>query len=572
MTTIAKNVAMRNVKAPVDDGIAKQFWIKFRDESLFVIYTPFVVCLASGQLELESFHHFITQDVHFLRAFVKALHLAEDVADDDENESAIAELRKHVKQKLKMHKSFVKEWGFDPANETSATSATLKYTDFLVATASGKVEGETGRGKFATPFEKTKLAAYTLSAMTPCMRLYAFLGKELRGLLYSDEGSHRYKKWIDNYSSQNFEALTRHTEELLEQLSATLTGDELQVMERIYHKAMKLEKEFFTAQPIVLRAIFPLTRVLDPVEYRLILFSDFDLTCTILDSSAILAEIAILTVPKSDRRETETENPLPGMSSADLRNSWGVLSKEYTEEYEQCIENIMLKETVPEFNYEGLSKALEKVSDFEKRANAKVIESRLLKGLNLEDIKKAGERLILQDGCTGFFQTIVKNEGLKADVHIISYCWCDDLIRSAFSSGDLNVLNIHANQFAFEESISTGEIIKKVESPLEKVEVFKEILKNCENGSTRLSIYIGDALGDILCLLEADIGIIIGSSPSLRTVGREYGVKFVPLLSGLVKKQKEFDGSSCIWKGLSGILYTVSSWAEIHALILGTRS
>lgn len=64
-----------------------------------------------------------------------------------------------------------------------------------------------------------------------------------------------------------------------------------------------------------------------------------------------------------------------------------------------------------------------------------MIESGVLKGLNLEDIKRAGERLILQDGCTDFFQSIIKDEKLKGNIHVLSYCWCGDLIRSAFSSG-----------------------------------------------------------------------------------------------------------------------------------------
>ena len=64
-----------------------------------------------------------------------------------------------------------------------------------------------------------------------------------------------------------------------------------------------------------------------------------------------------------------------------------------------------------------------------------MIESGVLKGLNLEDMKRAGQRLILQDGCRSFFQKIVKNDTLNTDVHVLSYCWCGDLIRSAFSSG-----------------------------------------------------------------------------------------------------------------------------------------
>lgn len=66
-----------------------------------------------------------------------------------------------------------------------------------------------------------------------------------------------------------------------------------------------------------------------------------------------------------------------------------------------------------------------------------MIESGVLKGLNLEDIKKAGERMILQDGCTSFFMKLIKNEIVDVNVHVLSYCWCGDLIRSAFCSGKL---------------------------------------------------------------------------------------------------------------------------------------
>lgn len=87
------------------------------------------------------------------------------------------------------------------------------------------------------------------------------------------------------------------------------------------------------------------------------------------------------------------------------------------------------------FDYERLRKALEKLSDFEKKANLRVIESGVLKGLNSEDIRRAGERLILRNGCTNFFKSITGDENLNVNVHVLSYCWCADLIRSAFSAG-----------------------------------------------------------------------------------------------------------------------------------------
>ncbi|KAL2325365.1 hypothetical protein Fmac_024423 [Flemingia macrophylla] len=549
-------------------GLARRFWIKFTRESIFAMYTPFAIALASGNLSIDSFRRYIAQDVHFLRAFAQAYDLAEECADDDDAKLVICQLRKAILEELKMHNSLVQEWGLDLAKEHIINSATVKYTDFLLATASGKIEGLKGPGKLATPFEKTKIAAYTLGAMTPCMRLYAFLGKKFQELWDSNERTHPYDKWIDNYSSDGFQDATLQTEDLLDKLSVSLTGEELDVIEKLYHQAMKLEIEFFSAQPLFQPTIVPLTRGHKPAEDHLIIFSDFDLTCTVVDSSAILAEIAIVTAPKSD--QIQPENQIVRMSSSDLRSTWDFLSKQYTEEYEQCIESIMPSDRLNDFDYNKLSIALEQLSKFENTANNRVIESGVLKGISLEDIKRAGERLILHDGCTEFFQRIVKNENLNANVHVLSYCWCGDLIRSAFSKADLNELSVHANEFTYDESISTGEIVKKVESPMDKVEAFRHILKNFNDDKKKLTVYIGDSVGDLLCLLEADVGIVIGSSSSLRTVGTQFGISFVPLYSGLVRKQKEYiEESTSNWKGLSGILYTVSNWAEVHAFILG---
>ncbi|XP_051121784.1 bifunctional TH2 protein, mitochondrial [Andrographis paniculata] len=553
---------------PIEEGLGTRFWIKSNKEWTQALYTPFLVSLAAGDLKLDSFRHYIGQDVHFLRAFVKAYEMAEECADDDDAKVGINELRKNVLEELKMHGSFVQEWGFDLTEGSPANAATIKYTDFLIATASGKIEGLKAPGKLATPFEKTKLAAYTLGAMTPCMRLYAFLGKELQTLLSSSEAMHPYKKWIDNYSCEAFQAAALQTEDLLEKLSVSLTGEELNIIEKLYHQAMKLEIEFFLSQPIVQKTVTPLHQEHNSGPQCLMLFSDFDLTCTVVDSSAVLAEIAILTAPKSD--QNQSDNQLARMSSADLRSTWEELSKQYTEEYEQCIENILPSNTVEKFDYEVLHKALEHLSEFEKKANLRVIDSGVLKGLHLEDIKRAGERLGLQNGCKSFFQTALKNNNLNTNIHVLSYCWCADLIRSAFSSGGLDSVNVHANEFVYENSLSTGEIIKKVESPIDKVQAFDGILQNSAKDTKNLTVYIGDSVGDLLCLLKADVGIVIGSSSSLRKVGSHFGVSFVPLFPGVIEKQKQTaDESLSSWNGLSGVLYTVSSWAEIHAFILG---
>ncbi|XP_074576710.1 bifunctional TH2 protein, mitochondrial-like [Curcuma longa] len=552
-----------------EGSVAARLWLASSKEALLGSYTPFVVLLAAGTLDMDTFRRYIAQDAYFLRAFAQAYEMAAECADDDDAKDALNELRNDALNELKMHDSVMQDWGIDPTKEIIPNPATLKYTEFLLATAAGKIRGEKGHANIVTPFEKTKIAAYTVGAMTPCMRLYAFLGKELQSYLKTQGNCHPYKKWIDTYTSTSFEESAMRIEDLLDKLSVSLTGGELEIMEKLYCQAMKLEVEFFNAQSIVQPVVVPFTKMLDK-ETQLVIFSDFDLTCTVLDSCAILAELAILTASKVVQSDTDT---LAAQKSPSvMRNSWDILSKQYAEEYQQCIESLLSAGQAETFDYESLCKSIEKLSDFEKQANSRVIQSGLLKGLNLEDIKRTGERLILQDGCKDFFQKVITiKENFDADFHILSFCWCADLIRSSIASvGCLNDLSIHANEFNYEGSISTGEIITTMESPTDKVNKFRSILSKLGNEKKQLSIYIGDSVGDLLCLLEADVGIVIGSSSSLRRVGEKFGVSFTPLYPAVIKKQMEVVGNdSNPWNGLSGVLYTASSWTEVHAFILG---
>jgi thiamine phosphate phosphatase / amino-HMP aminohydrolase len=103
---------------------------------------------------------------------------------------------------------------------------------------------------------------------------------------------------------------------LLDKLSVSLTGEELEIIGKLYQQAMRLEVEFFSAQLVDQPVVTPLSRYCDP-KYRLLIFSDFDLTCTVVDSSAILAEIAILSHQKTS--QGGPDNTLNRTKSADLR-------------------------------------------------------------------------------------------------------------------------------------------------------------------------------------------------------------------------------------------------------------
>lgn len=134
------------------------------------------------------------------------------------------------------------------------------------------------------------------------------------------------------------------------------------------------------------------------------------------------------------------------------------------------------------------------------------------------------------------------------------------------------MVNVHSNDLVYVDSISTGDMIKKMESPMDKLRAFNDIIKcsKKEEEAKTSTVYIGGSVGDLLCLLDADVGIVIGLSSSVMRLGIHFGISFVPLFSGLVSKQKGLGESGVLTSnGRSNILYTVSNWDEIYAFFLG---
>ena len=77
------------------------------------------------------------------------------------------------------------------------------------------------------------------AAMTPCMRLYSYLGQQLAAHTKPDNP---YREWVETYSSAEFEAQARRLEGLLDRYGGG--HDRLAVL---YHQAMELELRFFDA-------------------------------------------------------------------------------------------------------------------------------------------------------------------------------------------------------------------------------------------------------------------------------------------------------------------------------------
>lgn len=72
LTSFSSSSSTMAAARSLEEGLASRYWLKFRRETIFVMYTPFVVSLAAGNLKIESFRHFLAQDSYFLKAFAHA--------------------------------------------------------------------------------------------------------------------------------------------------------------------------------------------------------------------------------------------------------------------------------------------------------------------------------------------------------------------------------------------------------------------------------------------------------------------------------------------------------------------
>ncbi len=197
----------------------ERVWRENRDLASACLDHPFVRGLADGSLDPEAFKGYVAQDAFFLRSFLGAYCLAAAKCSEAPDRVAVLlDLVRGLLDELKLHARYAETLGID-LEQVTPRPATSAYTNFLARTAWS-----------AEPAE-------IVAAMTPCMRLYAFLGRSLAPA----DADNPYREWIETYSSPEFEELARRLEALLDAL-ARASGTRVR---EAYRYAMRCELDFF---------------------------------------------------------------------------------------------------------------------------------------------------------------------------------------------------------------------------------------------------------------------------------------------------------------------------------------
>ncbi|HLO84294.1 MAG TPA: TenA family protein [Nostocaceae cyanobacterium] len=200
--------------------LSNDLWLKNQDLAQACLQHPFVQGIGDGTLAKDKFADYVGQDAFFLEAFARAYSVAAAKAPDWQGFTTFYHLVGGVVEELNLHQSYAAKWGINLQSIEPGT-ATRRYTDFLLATAWG---GDVG---------------LIAAAMSPCMRLYGFLGTSLASHGIPD---HQYAAWIHTYSSDDFQLLTQQLESLVNNYASDSS-----LVYSTYRYAMQCELDFFQA-------------------------------------------------------------------------------------------------------------------------------------------------------------------------------------------------------------------------------------------------------------------------------------------------------------------------------------
>ena len=201
--------------------LTKRLWESNYDLASLCLNTKFVQGIKNGNLPKIKFQEYLAQDYFFLESFARAYGLAVSKSKDKKNIKTLSELLLGVSEELILHETYAKEWDINLLTN-SIKPATKKYTDFLEEVSMNLSLIE------------------IMAAMTPCMRLYSWLGKNLINMVSNNP----YREWILTYSDESFDNLAKALEDLIDEYKDSYDIDQVNFL---YKKAMELELDFFNA-------------------------------------------------------------------------------------------------------------------------------------------------------------------------------------------------------------------------------------------------------------------------------------------------------------------------------------
>ncbi|KAK4521033.1 uncharacterized protein ATC70_004022 [Mucor velutinosus] len=220
---------------------------------------------------------------------------------------------------------------------------------------------------------------------------------------------------------------------------------------------------------------------------------DFDQTITTQDTIGPLGKFGV----------SYTHNPKP----------WSYFVDSYLEEYRQHRDHLP---DVPKGDFKAFVKQLDSYQPIERASQVRVSQHKVFEGLTRHTLTQQANALRADYLQPGVIDTL---QAYRDQVRIISLNWSKDWIQGFLQELDVPKHHIFSNDLEF-DAVSdkcTGNILPAILTAGDKQRVINTFRQHYK------TIYIGDSLGDIEALVEADVGIIIGNDSSLLNALGEFG-------------------------------------------------
>ena len=197
-------------------------------------------------------------------------------------------------------------------------------------------------------------------------------------------------------------------------------------------------------------------------------------------------------------------------------------------------------------------------------------DSGLFKGLRRYAVGLTGRLVDLAENAPYFLQ----HERARS-LYVVSQSWYNDMIVNCLCDsvwhGALNVLPSHvfSSSLVYDaQGVATGALDKRCGGCEHKREVMRAI------GGEGVRVMIGDSLGDLSCLLEADIGVVMHPSATFRRVCAQYGVALKDLMQYNGKEDlMQYNAKERVQHSEKAekVLYVCEDWSEVSAVLSWPR-
>ena len=209
--------------------------LKEKNKDNWILYTnqDFLKKLSAGTLKEEKFLNYLIQDYLFLIQFSKAWSLAILKSDNlEEMKIAASTVNDLINFEMELHISLCANYGISKSDLENADeeNQNIAYTRYVL---------ELGYSGDLLDL---------LSSLAPCVLGYGEIGINYKN---SNPKISMYQKWIDTYSSNEYQDVCKNVSNLIDQAFMLRLGDDFvstykwQKVNKIFNKATLLEVDFW---------------------------------------------------------------------------------------------------------------------------------------------------------------------------------------------------------------------------------------------------------------------------------------------------------------------------------------